>query len=75
MAIQSRPVSRRQEALIDAIGRLPEHERLVTILHYLDGHSAADVSRLTGRTVGTVTKQLSRAVCHLKQLLQTQLIG
>ncbi len=55
-----------QAELIGALGELPEHERLVTVLYYLNGHSVAEVAKLTGRPVGTVTKQLSRAVSRLK---------
>jgi len=55
-----------QAEFIAALGQLPEHERLVTVLHYLNGHSVAEVAKLTGRPVGTVTKQLSRAVGRLK---------
>jgi RNA polymerase sigma-70 factor (ECF subfamily) len=56
-------------ALLAAVGSLPDHERLVVTLRYLDGHSVADVAQLTGRPVGTVTKQLSRAIERLKSIL------
>ena len=56
--------------LLDAIGRLPNHERLVVALRYLEELPVADVARLVGRPVGTVTKQLSRAVRRLRILLQ-----
>jgi RNA polymerase sigma-70 factor (ECF subfamily) len=49
------------EELLAAVARLPEHERLVVVLHYLEGHSVAEVASALGRPVGTVTKQLSRA--------------
>jgi RNA polymerase sigma-70 factor (ECF subfamily) len=52
--------------LFDALGRLPEHERLVIALRYLDDLPVAEVARLTGRPVGTVTKQLSRALNRLR---------
>ena len=55
--------------LMAALGGLPEHERLVVILHYLDGRPVAEVAELTGRPVGTVTKQLSRAIERLKSIL------
>jgi RNA polymerase sigma-70 factor, ECF subfamily len=56
--------------LLLAIARLPEHERLVIALRYLDGHSVAEVARLTGRPVGTVTKQLSRAIERLRSMFR-----
>ncbi|AMV40595.1 RNA polymerase sigma factor [Planctomyces sp. SH-PL62] len=54
------------EALLTAVGRLPEHERVVVAMHYLDGLPVAEVARALGRPVGTVTKQLSRAIERLK---------
>ena len=54
------------EELLRAVGRLPEHERLVVVLHYLDGRPVAEVAAALGRPVGTVTKQLSRAIERLR---------
>ncbi|WP_165250918.1 RNA polymerase sigma factor [Paludisphaera soli] len=54
------------EALLAAVARLPEHERVVVAMHYLDGLPVADVARVLGRPVGTVTKQLSRAIERLR---------
>jgi len=58
------------EDLARAIGGLPGHEKEVVVFHYLDGHSAREVSELTSRPIGTVTKQLSRAVVRLRQCLE-----
>ena len=54
---------------VAAIGRLPEQERTVVVLRYLDGHSVAQIADMTGRPVGTVTKQLSRGVGRLRKWL------
>ena len=54
------------EDLLMALARLPEHERLVVVLRYLDGRSVAEVAAALGRPVGTVTKQLSRAMERLR---------
>lgn len=62
-------VSDEQQAMIEAIGRLPEHQRVVVVLRYLHGHSVAEVAQLIGRPVGTVTKQLSRAVKRLQDIV------
>ena len=62
-------VSDQQRAVIEAIGRLPEHQRVVVVLRYLHGHTVTEVAQLTGRPVGTVTKQLSRAVKRLQALV------
>jgi RNA polymerase sigma-70 factor (ECF subfamily) len=54
---------------VAAIGRLPEQERAVVVLRYLDGHSVGQIADMTGRPVGTVTKQLSRGVGRLRKWL------
>jgi RNA polymerase sigma-70 factor (ECF subfamily) len=54
------------EELLTAVARLPEHERLVVVLHYLDGRPVAEVAAALGRPIGTVTKQLSRAIERLR---------
>jgi RNA polymerase sigma-70 factor, ECF subfamily len=64
------PLTPEGEDLAAALGRPPDHERVVVALRYLDGHPVGEVARLTGRPVGTVTKQLSRAVERLKSLLR-----
>jgi RNA polymerase sigma-70 factor (ECF subfamily) len=64
------PLTPEADDLLRALGRLPEHERLVVALRFLDGHSVAEVARLTGRPVGTVTKQLSRAIARLRSLFR-----
>src|SRR5581483_8513452 len=56
--------------LLPALGRLPAHERLVVSLRFLNGLSVAEVARVTGRPVGTVTKQLSRALERLRALFR-----
>ncbi len=57
------------EDLVKSVGRLPEHEQEVVIFHYIDAYSVAEVAELTGRPVGTVTKQLSRAISRLREWL------
>lgn len=54
--------------ILAAVGGLPDHERLVVTMHYFDSRPVAEVAQLTGRPVGTVTKQLSRAIERLKSL-------
>jgi RNA polymerase sigma-70 factor (ECF subfamily) len=57
------------DAVLTAVANLPEHERLVVVLRYFDGHSIEQVAQLAGRPVGTVSKQLSRAMSRLKSLI------
>ena len=56
------------EGLLEAVASLPEQERLVVTLRYFGGHSVAEVAALLGRPLGTVTKQLSRALERLRSL-------
>lgn len=49
------------------INRLPAQERVVFSLHHLDGRTAREIAELTGRPIGTVTKQLSRAMQRLRR--------
>lgn len=61
--------------LLDAVARLPESERLVVVQFYLEGRSVAEVAGALGRPVGTVTKQLSRAVRRLRDRLDVRIFG
>lgn len=71
MGIDSNATSPIQwQELLAAIGGLPEQERVVVGLRYLDGQSVAEIARLTERPVGTVTKQLSRAVERLRNIFR-----
>lgn len=57
--------------LLECVARLPAHERLAVSLRYFEGRGVHEVARIIGRPVGTVTKQLSRAVERLRGQLQT----
>jgi RNA polymerase sigma-70 factor, ECF subfamily len=56
--------------LLDALARLPEHEQVAIVLHYFEQHKVETIAQITGRTTGTVTKQLSRARRRLDQWLR-----
>ena len=55
--------------LLNAVMRLPKHERVVIMLRYFDDHSTKTISEITGRPIGTVTMQLSRAHARLHKWL------
>ena len=57
------------EALLAAVMRLPDQEKRAVLLHHFDRHPVRRIAALTGRSVGTVTKQLSRAYGHLRAAL------
>ena len=60
----------RYEDAMEQIGRLPEHERMVVVLRYVDGHSVQAIADTTGKPVGTINKQLSRALVRLRKSLR-----
>jgi RNA polymerase sigma-70 factor (ECF subfamily) len=57
------------EEVVQYIARLPEHERIVVVMRYVNGRSVKDIADSTGRPVGTITKQLSRAIERLRDWL------
>ena len=58
--------------IVQLLGKLPDHEQVVVHLHYLNNMSAREVARVTGRPIGTVTKQLSRAVGRLRDWMEQE---
>jgi RNA polymerase sigma factor (sigma-70 family) len=54
------------EQAIRWINRLPAQEQIVFSMFHLDGRAAREIAELTGRPIGTVTKQLSRAMQRLR---------
>jgi RNA polymerase sigma factor (sigma-70 family) len=59
-----------KQLLLTAVMKLPESERQVIMLRYFSGHSVKEVADILGRSVGTVTKQLSRAHKRLRNILE-----
>jgi RNA polymerase sigma-70 factor (ECF subfamily) len=55
--------------LFDVIAQLPDHERVVVMLRYIDGHDVNAIARIRASPVGTITKQLSRAHRRLQKML------
>jgi RNA polymerase sigma factor (sigma-70 family) len=50
--------------------KLPANEQQVVMLRYFSANSVKDVAEISGRSVGTVTKQLSRAHKRLRIMLE-----
>jgi RNA polymerase sigma-70 factor (ECF subfamily) len=59
-----------KQRLLAAVLKLPESEKQVVMLRYFSAHSVRDVAEMLCRSVGTVTKQLSRAHKHLRNILK-----
>jgi RNA polymerase sigma-70 factor (ECF subfamily) len=60
------------ERLLELVERLPAHERTIIGLRHFEGHSVQEVAAITGRPLGTVTKQLSRAHKRLQHWLEKE---
>ena len=60
----------KNQHLLETIQRLLKPERQVVMLRYFGPHTVGELSGIVGRSVGTVTKQLSRAHRRLKNRLQ-----
>jgi RNA polymerase sigma-70 factor (ECF subfamily) len=56
--------------LLEAVMRLPVGEKQVVMLRYFGSHTVKEVALISGRSVGTVTKQLSRAHRRLRHALK-----
>ena len=59
-----------KQRLLAAVVKLPGSEKQVVMLRYFGDNSVNDVANLLGRSVGTVTKQLSRAHRRLRRILE-----
>jgi RNA polymerase sigma-70 factor (ECF subfamily) len=59
----------RQQAVLHAVGALPEHERLVVALQYFAGHPHGAIAAFLGVPVSTVKKRAFDARKRLKELL------
>jgi RNA polymerase sigma-70 factor, ECF subfamily len=55
--------------LADALGRLSPEHRTVTVLHYLEGFSVAEIAEMTGAPTGTVKSRLMYARLNLREML------
>src|SRR5438105_3366127 len=53
--------------LLQWVSRLPEHERAVVLLRYVEGLDVAAIARVRSCPTGTITKQLSRAHKRLEK--------
>jgi len=58
------------QELLKAVVRLPKAQRQVVMLRYFGSHTVKEVANISERSVGTVTKQLSRAHKHLKLIMK-----
>jgi len=56
--------------LLNSVMNLPRQEQNVIMLRHFEGHDLRAIADITGRSVGTVSKQLSRAHARLHKQLR-----
>jgi RNA polymerase sigma-70 factor (ECF subfamily) len=59
-----------KQELLAAVMQLPTGERQAVMLRYFGCHSVKEVADISGRSTGTITKQLSRAHRRLRNILK-----
>lgn len=60
----------RNEALRDALDCLPEPQRTVVVLHYMEGYSVQECAEILHTFKGTVVSRLHYARLRLRELLK-----
>jgi len=58
-----------KEAINEAVGSLPEKQRLIIILRDMQGFSYEEISSIINKPVGTVKSRINRARLQLKEIL------
>lgn len=66
---ESEPEDERIAALREALAQLPQHQRTMTVLHYMEGYDVREVARIMGTTKSAVCAGLSRARARLRTLM------
>ena len=54
---------------IEQLAQLPEQEKIVVVMRYIEHYSVKDIAESLDAPVGTVTKQISRAIQRLRTWL------
>lgn len=66
---ESEPEDERIAALREALAQLPQRQRTMTVLHYMEGYDVREVARIMGTTKSAVCAGLSRARARLRALI------
>ena len=69
---ESAPEDERIAALREALQRLPQRQRTMTVLHYMEGYDVREVARIMGTTKSAVCAGLSRARTGLRALMEEE---
>ena len=67
---ESEPEDERIAALREALAQLPQRQRTMTVLHYMEGYDVREVARIMGTTKGAVCAGLSRARAQLHDWIE-----
>ena len=67
--VESEPEDERIAALREALAQLPQRQRTMTVLHYMEGYDVREVARIMGTTKSAVCAGLSRARARLRTLM------
>ncbi len=65
-------LSAMSERMTRLIAQLPAQERVIVMLRYLNQLEMSEIAAATGRPIGTVTKQMSRAHARLREWLESE---
>ena len=66
---ESEPEDERIAALREALAQLPQRQRTMTVLHYMEEYDVREVARIMGTTKSAVCAGLSRARARLRALM------
>ena len=66
---ESEPEDERIAALREALAQLPQRQRTMTVLHYMEEYDVREVARIMGTTKNAVCAGLSRARARLRALM------
>ena len=66
---ENEPEDERIAALREALAQLPQRQRTMTVLHYMEGYDVREVARIMGTTKSAVCAGLSRARARLRTLM------
>ena len=66
---ESEPEDERIAALREALAQLPQRQRTMTVLHYMEGYDVREVARIMCTTKNAVCAGLSRARARLRTLM------
>ena len=70
---ESEPEDERIAALREALAQLPQRQRTMAVLHYMEGYDVCEVARIMGSTKSAVCAGLSRARTRLRVLIGEEL--